>query len=80
MKVYSIKTVIADVYNYDSSWFEGYTEKYFFDKGALFKALEPNLYPLLNLQFAIRKRKKFGSNKSIIEILKIMNKGSKDME
>lgn len=79
LKVYAYETVIADVYNYESSWFQGYNEKYFFDKGALFKALEPRLYPLLNLQFAIRKRKLFNTSKSVLEIFKIMNNGSKEM-
>lgn len=80
LKVYAIKTVIADVYNYESSWFQGYNDKYYFDKGALFKALEPTFYPLLNLQFAYRKRKAFNSSKSTWEILRIMNKGSREME
>ena len=80
MKVYAIQTVIADVYNYESSWFQGYNEKYFFDKGALFKALEPRLYPLLNLQFAIRKRKTFQNSKNIMDILRLMNDGSKEMK
>lgn len=80
LRVYAVNTIIADVYNYESSWFKGYNDKYFFDKGALFKALEPTLYPLLNLQFAIRKRKQFESSKSVTEILKLMNQGSKEME
>lgn len=78
LKVYAEETVIADVYNYESSWFKGYNEKFYKDKGALFKALEPRWHLLLNLQLAVRKRKEYGSEKSILEILKIMNTGAKE--
>lgn len=79
LKVYAEKTVIADVYNYTSSWFEGYNDKFYRDKGALFKAMEPRLYPLLNLQLAIRKRKEYNASKSVFDTLKIMNEGSNEM-
>lgn len=78
LKVYAEETVIADVYNYESSWFKGYNEKFYKDKGALFKALEPRWHLLLNLQLAVRKRKEYGSEKSILEILEIMNTGAKE--
>ncbi|MBT2731100.1 glycosyltransferase family A protein [Carnobacterium sp. ISL-102] len=80
LKVYAEETVIADVYNYESSWFKGYNEKFYKDKGALFKALEPKWHLLLNLQLAIRKRKEYGSEKTIFEILKIMNTGAKEFK
>lgn len=80
LKVYAEETVIADVYNYESSWFKGYNEKFYKDKGALFKALEPRWHLLLNLQLAIRKRKEYGSEKSIFEILRIMNNGAKEFK
>lgn len=80
LKVYAEETVIADVYNYESSWFEGYNDKFYKDKGALFKALEPRWHLLLNLQLAIRKRKEYGAEKSLFEILKIMNAGAKEYE
>lgn len=80
LKVYAEETVIADVYNYESSWFKGYNEKFYKDKGALFKALDPRWHLLLNLQLAIRKRKEYGSEKSIFEILRIMNNGAKEFK
>lgn len=80
LKVYAEETVIADVYNYESSWFKGYNEKFYKDKGALFKALEPRWHLLLNLQLAIRKRKEYGSEKSIFEILRIMNNGAREFK
>lgn len=78
MKVYSVTTLIAEVNNYESTWFDGFNQKYFFDRGALFKSLTPYFYYILILQFAIRKRKKIGENFTMFEMMKIMFKGAKD--
>ncbi|RSU11520.1 hypothetical protein CBF27_08225 [Vagococcus acidifermentans] len=77
-KIYAVNDTIADVYNEGSTWFEGYNEKYFYDKGALFKALSPIFFPVLIVQFVIRKFSTF-SNHSFnrVEILRIMYKGAK---
>ena len=39
LKIYVYPAFIATVDQTTSTWFEGYTEKYFYDKGALFAAL-----------------------------------------
>ena len=44
LRVRTNKSLIARVYNDDSTWFEGYNEKYFYDKGALARALFPRFY------------------------------------
>lgn len=38
--------LIAKIYNDGSTWFEGFDEKFFYDKGKLSKALFPHLYRL----------------------------------
>lgn len=76
LKVYSVKQVIADVYNDDSSWFAGYNKDYLIHRGALFEALSKRYSFLLMLQFAIRKKKLF-PELSIIETIKLMNHGKK---
>lgn len=64
--------------NRDSTWFEGYNYKYFFDKGALFKAAYPISYLFWILQFSIRKKKTADKDiRSFIQIFKIMSAGSK---
>ncbi|MDT2813652.1 glycosyltransferase family A protein [Vagococcus carniphilus] len=76
-RVYSVSDTIADVYNDDSSWFEGYNEKYFYDRGALFKKLSKNFYKILIIQFIIRKKdivKKSSYSKK--DLYKIMSKGA----
>ncbi|MGN0243018.1 MAG: glycosyltransferase family A protein [Lachnospiraceae bacterium] len=43
MKVYKSPIKVADVKQDSSSWFDGYTSKYYLDKGALFAAALPKL-------------------------------------
>lgn len=41
LKIYGSPTKVADVKQESSSWFSGYTDKYYFDKGALMCATYP---------------------------------------
>lgn len=75
MKVYTCPKVIGYVSQQDSSWFEGYTDKFFIDKGAFFCCLSNKLAKFLSLQFAIRKYKMFSKEKKLFEIVKLINKG-----
>lgn len=43
LKIYKSPIKVADVQQANSSWFNGYTEKYYVDKGALFAAALPTL-------------------------------------
>ncbi|WP_296112566.1 glycosyltransferase [uncultured Anaerococcus sp.] len=38
--------LLARIYNDDSTWFDGFNEKFFYDKGALARALFPKFYRL----------------------------------
>lgn len=57
LNIYYVPVEIAKVNMNTSSWFNGYGIKYFESKGAFFKAYSPILWPILNVQFLIRKRK-----------------------
>lgn len=64
--VYSIPVIIAEIKYRPSSWFTGYNEKYFKDKGALFYSISPTLCYLIALQFILRRKdivKKMGRRK-----------------
>lgn len=76
LKIYQYDFIIADVYNDDSSWFEGYNKKFFFDKGALYRAAFPKMSQLMILQFLIRKRKLFKDWK-FLDTYREMQKGAK---
>ena len=53
-KLYASKEYIGSINHVSSSWFNGYTEKYFFDKGALFIAISKKMRLLLRIQYLIR--------------------------
>lgn len=62
-----------------STWFEGFNEKFFYDKGALYYALSKPMFILNLLQFSFRKHK-LSNNLSFIETLLIMTKGAKNLK
>lgn len=79
LKIYSNPTVIANIQEGESTWFSGYNEKYFYDRGALFQAIcgSPLSY-ILMIQFLIRKRKLYIDNLNVQTALREMRKGQKD--
>ena len=77
LKVYSSPVYLGVVYNDNSTWFKGYNEKYFFNKGALFTSINYRLRHILCLQYLIR-HKDVLINYNLINAYKIMLKGSKD--
>lgn len=54
LRVFSSEYVLGTCCKDSSSWFVGYNEKYFYDKGVLMRSLFPRLYPVMGLYFAIR--------------------------
>jgi len=77
LKVISNTKVIATIKQGQSTWFSGYNEKFFMDKGALFKALSPALYHLYIVQFVLRKRSLYKKEYNFLEILKLMYDGAR---
>jgi glycosyltransferase involved in cell wall biosynthesis len=55
LKIYYSPVKIATLLDSDSSWFEGYNEKYFISKGAAFAAMSRYYSLILILQFVVRK-------------------------
>ena len=53
LKVYSHDYVLGQCRKDSSSWFVGYNEKYFYDKGVLVRHLFPKLYWLMGMYFAV---------------------------
>lgn len=75
-KIYAVPEVIGTVDQTDSSWFTGYNDKYFIDKGILFAAISKRLSLLLCLQFCLRHRKLFVGQKKWFEAMKLLFKGA----
>jgi glycosyltransferase involved in cell wall biosynthesis len=78
LKVYANPTVIGQVSQEKSSWFQGYTNKFFIDKGALFNCLTRYWAKLLCLQFVVRHHRMFEKEKTIREACKLMFQGMKE--
>lgn len=78
MKIYTCPKIIGYVSQQGSSWFEGYTDKFFIDRGAFFCCLSNRWAKFLGLQFAIRKYKMFSKERKLGEIIKLINKGIND--
>lgn len=53
-RVYTDSNVIGTVAQTSSTWFKGYTKKFFYDKGALYACLSKRLCRILCLQFLLR--------------------------
>lgn len=79
LKIVAVPDSIATLLeNRESTWFKGYTDKYFLDRGALFAAISKKWAPLLCLQYAIRKRRLFIRDKSWFTAFKLMLRGAKE--
>ncbi|MEN6350849.1 MAG: glycosyltransferase [Syntrophomonas sp.] len=78
LKIYVYPQAIAMVNTSNSSWFSGYHEKYFFDKGALLA----NVYPLARYLYIPYFALKFRSRSQIglSAIVKSMIRGIRDFE
>ena len=77
LKIYSSTKNIGIVENNTSTWFSGYNEKYFFDKGALYTAINKNFRFLLIIQYLVRHKDTL-KNIGFKNALKQMFEGSKE--
>lgn len=75
LKVFASPKYIADIDQSDSSWFEGYNEKYFITSGMIIS----EIYPILSYLLVIRSAYKFSKRKNCTfkfsKILKLYYKG-----
>lgn len=77
LKIYSCKKYIGTVYHETSTWYKKNNEKFFYDKGALFTAINKNIRHLLILQYLLR-HKEVLENITFKKALKLMLDGSKN--
>lgn len=59
MKMYTSPVCIGEEIPRDSTWFHGFTEKFFFDRGVLFAFLYGNLALIWALRFVLVKKEMF---------------------
>lgn len=75
--IYTYPKTIATVDQSDSTWFKGYTPKYFYDKGALYGAISRRLSYLLCAQDIFRHKELYSNSISVITQIKCMIAGIK---
>lgn len=75
LKILYLPINIGYVDNSESSWFKGYTDDYFYSAGAKFYNMSKHFYPLLILQFAVRKYSIYKDNYSLFKATKKMFDG-----
>lgn len=77
-KIIYIPKEISRVYIGDSSWFKGFTEEYFFDRGASYWRMFGIFSPLVVLLFCWKKKELFKDNISFVSAFITSLKGIKD--
>jgi len=61
LTIYAVPDYLLTLTNErESTWFSGYTERYFVNKGILFKRISPKFFKFLCLQDSVRHRKIYG--------------------
>ncbi len=75
MKIYAVTAVIGTEQSRRSTWFNGYDEKFFFDRGVLFHFLYRAWAGIWALSFVIRKSGVMCKEVKPLKALKLMNDG-----
>ena len=76
LNIYILPKTIGKVSQAESSWFEGYNEKYFYDKGAIFAAINRRWGFFLCVALLIRNRKLwFGKRINLKEGIRLAYEG-----
>ncbi len=78
LHIHYVPLQIASLRETKSTWFTGYTDKYFRDRGANYCAMSKNLSLFLILQFAVRKRKLYKGENTFFHSLLMMLKGRRE--
>lgn len=77
-KILYIPVQIAELKETESTWFQGYTDKFFRDRGANYYAMTQRFYWLLILQFALRKYPLYKKDNRMFHALKLMFRGKRE--
>lgn len=78
LHLYASTTVIGEEEYRESTWFSGYNEKFFFDRGVLYPYLYGALAYPMAMRFVITKRKEMCQEVSVSKALKLMRQGIRE--
>jgi len=78
LHLYASTTVIGEEEYRESTWFRGYNEKFFFDRGVLFPYLYGRLAYPMAMRYALTKKKEMCQEISVSKALKLMKQGIRE--
>lgn len=79
LRPYAVPYAIAEIdQDAASSWFTGYTEKYFYDKGALYASLYPRMWRMIAVRFLLRHSNTYKGHMPFGTALRGMLRGGTD--
>ena len=67
LKVYAVSSVIGTERSRRSTWFKGYDEKFFFDRGVLYHFLYGKMAVILGFRYLFKNRSKMCSEKGLLK-------------
>ena len=76
LNIYLCDETLGEVIHKESTWYKGITEKYVFDKGALFKAMCPQMCKLFILRHVLKHKKFYSQFGTVKKVSRIMFKGA----
>lgn len=77
-RIYYINKEMGQALQQESTWYAEKDEKFLKCEGAVFYRISKNFYWILNLQYAIRKRKEYRKNINIIKAIKYLFQGARE--
>lgn len=78
LKIYALPVSIGREIARPSTWFEGYNDKFFYDRGVLYRFLYGRLAPVMAYRFLYKHRGIMLTDKSFAEALSLMKKGMRE--
>lgn len=75
LKVFTAPVIIGREEEKPSTWFEGYTEKFFYDRGVLYHYLYGTMAPVLALRFLLKHKKKMCNEITFPTAFQLMKQG-----
>lgn len=79
LKIYAVPYALAEIDQESAStWFEGYNEKFFRDKGALYLCLHPVLWPVYFVRYIIRHQINNKNAVSVFRAMRLMTEGARE--
>lgn len=78
LKIMAVTTKLGEEKYRESTWFKGYTEKFFFDRGVLYHFLYGKLAGILGFRFLFKNRKTMCETISLLKAFSLLKKGIRE--